>query len=190
MNDIQNSSLSKLINNFAMFGVLLLVSYIGIPKLYNITVCDKMNDEDQYYARMFILFYFIVVIFSLFVDGSTNSDMTEMLVGFFFIFWAILTYVLILDIGSSTENEFDITTFFKFVIDVLKYTFLNYYRLSFMLIFFIILIITVCLVKVTDDKGKKQMYIESKKGLRTFLWILLLVIPTIIGLTSWIVEDT
>ena len=190
MNDIQKSSLSQLINNFAMFGVLLLISYIGIPKLYNITVCDKMNDQDQYYARMFILFYFIVIIFSLFVDGSNNSDMSEMLVGFFFIFLAILTYVLILDIGSSTENDFNITTFITFIIEVLKYTFFNYYRLSFMLIFSIILTITVCLVKVDDDRGIKQMYIESKQGLRTFLWILLLVIPTIIGLTSWIIEDT
>jgi len=55
MNDIQKSSVSTLINNFAMFSILLIICYIGIPQLYSAAVCEKnMGDEDQYYSRIFI----------------------------------------------------------------------------------------------------------------------------------------
>lgn len=184
MGDIQNSSLSKLINNFAMFGVLLLVSYVGIPKLYNMAVCDKMNDEDQYYARIFILFYFIIVIFALFVDGSADGDMTELLVGFFFIFLAILTYVLVLDVGSNNDQDFNISTFIIFFVEVLSYVLFKPKNLAIIILFFVILMITVCLVK--DNDG--NTFITTKTGKKTTAWLSLLVIPTFAGLITWIIE--
>jgi len=184
MGDIQNSSLSKLMNNFAMFGVLLLVSYIGIPKVYNMAVCDKMNDEDQYYARIFILFYFIIVIFSLFVDGSVDGDMTELLVGFFFIFLAILTYVLVLDVGSNSDQDFDISVFIIFAVEALSYVLFKPKNLAIIILFFVILMITVCIVKDKDG----NTFITTKTGKKTTAWLSLLVIPTFAGLITWIIE--
>jgi len=184
MNDIQNSSVSKLINNFVMFGFLLLVSYIGIPKLYDIAVCEKMDDNEQYYARIFILFYFVVVIFSLFVDGSKDGDMNELLAGFFFVFLAIITYVLVLDVDTNTEKTFEISIFIYFVIQVISYAIFNLKNLAINIILFIILIITVSLVK--DKNGNK--FITTKQGIKTTCWITLLAIPTFSGLINWIVK--
>lgn len=181
MSDLQNSSISKLLNNFVMFGILLLVSYVGIPKLYNYAVCDKLGDEQQYYARTFILFYFVVVISALFIDGSINSDMREIFIGFFFIFLAIITYVLVLDVGTSADFTFNIGTFITFVVKSVIYLF---YPKNLAIISIFEAILIVCGIFIKDKDGNR--YASTAHGLKLMLWIGLLAIPTIIGLITWI----
>jgi hypothetical protein len=177
MGDIQNSSISKLLNNFVMFGILLLVSYIGIPKLYNYAVCDKLSDEEQYYARAFIVFYFIVIISSLFIDGSMNGNMTELFMGFFFIFLAIITYVLVLDVGTSSDFNFNIGTFVTFVVKVIFYIFKP---TNFAIVSIFEAILIVCYFFMKDKDGNRII------PTNIVIWIGLLMIPSIVGLITWI----
>ena len=182
MSDIQSSSLTKLITNFATFGILLLVCYIGIPKLYNAAVCDKLSDENQYYARIFISLYFIFVILGLFIQGATTNNMFEILIGFFFVFLAILTYILVLDIGTNS-NDFEIQKLAIFIVEVFIYLF-NPKNPTFWLIGFFVMFLCLTLYVKTDSDGNNMLFTNNGKTIAS--WLGIIFIPTISGLITWI----
>jgi len=182
MNDIQKSSVSTLINNFAMFSILLIICYIGIPQLYSAAVCEKnMGDEDQYYSRIFIFVYFAVVIFALFVQGSVNQDMNELLAGFFFMFLAVLTYILVLDNGNN-DIAFNIKDFVVFIFGILNHLF-NPTKTTIYIIGFFLAMVLISSFFMKDNDG--HVFISSNKGQIAICWISILVIPTVSGLITW-----
>ena len=182
MNDIQKSSVSTLINNFAMFSILLIICYVGIPQLYSAAVCEKnMGDEDQYYSRIFIFVYFAVVIFALFVQGSVNQDMNELLAGFFFMFLAVLTYILVLDNGNN-DIVFNIKDFVVFIFGILNHLF-NPTKTTIYIIGFFLAMVLISSFFMKDNDG--NVFISSNKGQIAICWISILVIPTVSGLITW-----
>jgi len=187
MNDIQSSSITLLVTNFAIFGILLFVCYIGIPKLYNAAVCDKLSDEDQYYARTFISLYFIFVILGLFIQGATTGNMFEILIGFLFVFLAVLTYILVLDIGTI-ENNFDIQKLVFFIVQVFIYLF-DPRQPTFWLIGFFVMFLCLTLYVNKDSNGNS--IISSSSGEVKYIqtlawWSIAIFIPTISGIITWI----
>lgn len=182
MNDIQKSSVSTLINNFAMFSILLIICYVGIPQLYSAAVCEKnMSDEDQYYSRIFIFVYFSVVIFALFVQGSANQDMNELLAGFFFMFLAVLTYILVLD-SETSDIVFKIKDFVVFIFGILNHLF-NPSKITIYIIGFFLAMVLISSFFMKDNDG--NVFISSNKGQIAICWISILVLPTISGLITW-----
>jgi hypothetical protein len=182
MNDIQKSSVSTLINNFAMFSILLILCYVGIPQLYSAAVCEKnMSDEDQYYSRIFIFVYFAIVIFALFVQGSVNQDMNQLLAGFFFMFLAVLTYILVLDNGTS-DIIFNIKDFVVFIFGILNHLF-NPRKITIYIIGFFLAMVLISSFFMKDNDG--NVFISSNKGQIAICWISILVLPTVSGLITW-----
>jgi len=183
MNDIQKSSVSTLISNFAMFSILLIVCYVGIPQLYNAAVCKKnMDDKDEYNSRIFIFVYFAIVIFTLFIQVSVNHDMNELLAGFFFMFLAVLTYILVLDNGTS-DGEFDIKSFVVFIFGILNHLFNPRQSSTIYLILFFIFMVLISSLLMKDSDG--NIFASTDKGKIAISWISILVIPTISGLITW-----
>ena len=200
MQDIQHSSMAQLSSNFLFFGFIVFVAYMGIPRFYNMAICDKMSkNEDKISAKAFIMMYLLIICVALFFEGQKNGNMTELLAGSAFVFFTILTYVLI----SNEENRegvtgnFDIGNFIGFLTGVTKHLFSADCLPMIILLWIFLMVILVCLAFVPGQKSKlpkDDVYVEgasiTKDQFRDyFSWIGILVIPTIVGTLTWITSE-
>jgi len=197
MQDIQHSSMAQLSSNFLFFGFVVFVAYMGIPRFYNMAICDKMSsNEDKISAKAFIMMYLLIICVVLFYEGQQNGNMTELLAGSAFVFFTILTYILI----SNEENRegvtgsFNLPQFIGFLTGVLKHLIGPNCLPMIIVLWIILLIILVCLAFIPGQKSnlpKDDVYVEGASITRDqfrdyFCWIGLLVIPTIVGTMTWI----
>ena len=192
MQDIQHSSVAQLSSNFLFFGMIVFVTYLGVPRFYNMAICDKMpNDADKKSAKAFIMLYLFVVCIALFLDGQNNGNMTELLAGAAMIFFAIFTFLLI----SSEERKnginigFNMPNFIGFIVGVASH--LGNYKttLPMMIALWILLmVILVCLAFIPNmnGQGNNGAIITMDQFRDYFCWIGILVIPTIVGTLTWI----
>jgi len=205
MQDIQHSSMAQLTSNLLFFGFVVFVAYLGIPRFYNLAICDKMSEpQDRISAKAFIMLYLLIICIVLFYDGQQNGNMTELLAGSALVFFTILTYILI----SNEENKnrdlngsFKASEFIGFLTAVLK--FLMDHCLPMMIVMWIILmVILVCLawIPTSTSNLKRDSPGDTKQGNAYitgatitmdqfrdyFCWFGLLVIPTLVGTLTWI----
>jgi hypothetical protein len=183
MSDIQHSSFAQLCTNFALFGIILLAAYIGVPKLYNLAVCERMQGNDVMYAKSFIILYLMIISLALFAGGNQSGNMKEMLAGFFIIFLTIITYILIsneeLAANRSFEN-FNMIDFISFVGGVVGFIFENCLAGIFVLWTILAIILVILAYAVKKDDGKPV--ITNTQFRDIMLWVGLVAIPTLVGL--------
>ena len=197
MQDIQHSSMAQLSSNFLFFGFIVFVAYLGIPRFYNMAICEKnFSDNDKISAKAFIMMYLLIICIVLFIDGQKNGNMTELLAGSAMVFFTILTYILI----SIEENRegvtgiFTLPQFVGFLFGVMKHLIGPNCLPMIIVLWIILMIILVCLAFVPGQKGKlpkDDVYVEgasiTKDQFRDyFSWIGFVVIPTIVGTVTWI----
>ena len=197
MQDIQHSSMAQLTSNFLFFGFIVFVAYMGIPRFYNLAICDKMtNHEDRVSAKVFIMMYLLIICIVLFYQGQQTGNMTELLAGSAFVFFTILTYVLI----ANEENRegvsanFTVPHFIGFLTGVINFLISAKCLPMIVMLCIFLMVILVCLAFVPGQKSnlpKDDVYIEgasiTKDQFRDyFCWIGFLVIPTIVGTMMWI----
>ena len=185
MSDIQNSSFAKLCSNFALFGIILLAAYIGIPQLYETIVLNRMHEaDDVMYSKYFIVAYFMLVATVLFISGNRLNNMIEMVAGFFMVFLAILTYILISNEESKSNRVFDdfnVGNFFRFAGSVVQFLAKNCLPIIGVLWAILFVIMTVLLFTKNSD-GKT---IVDKQQYWAFgFWLGIVAIPTVVGLVK------
>ena len=200
MQDIQHSSMAQLSSNFLFFGFVVFVAYMGIPRFYNMAICDKMDkNEDKISAKAFIMMFLLIICVVLFYEGQQNGNMTELLAGSAFVFFTILTYILI----SNEENRegvtgsFSLPQFIGFLTGVLKHLIGPNCLPIIIVLWIILMIILVCLAWIPVKGGKltiKEAYVAGASITMDqfrdyFCWIGILVIPTIVGTLTWITSD-
>ncbi len=199
MQDIQHSSMAQLSSNFLFFGFVVFVAYMGIPRFYNMAICDKMDkNEDKISAKAFIMMYLLIICVVLFYEGQQNGNMTELLAGSAFVFFTILTYVLI----SNEENKnkitgsFNLPQFAGFLTGVMKHLSSSNCFPMMIVLWIILMVILVCLAWIPVKGGKltrKEAYVAGASITMDqfrdyFCWIGILVIPTIVGTLTWITQ--
>jgi hypothetical protein len=183
MSDIQNSSFAKLCSNFALFGIMLLAAYIGVPKLYNLAVCEKMEGDNIMYAKSFIIFFLLIVSLSLFANGNQNGNIIEMMAGFFIIFLTIVTYILISNeelAANRSFSNFNMIDFITFIGGVIGFLFEKCLAPIFVL--WVILLIILVILTYAAKKDNGDPAITSTQFRDIMLWVGLVAIPTMVGI--------
>jgi hypothetical protein len=195
MQDIQNSSVAQLSSNFLFFGVVVFAIYLGVPRFYNMAICDKMNDKDRKSAKVFIMMYLFILCIALFMDGQNNGNMTELLAGSAIIFFSIFTYLLISneERRNNVSGEFNAPHYIEFLGGVTRHILNIKTTLPMIFVLWIILmVILVCLAFIPNlnGPGNNGAIITMDKFRDYFCWIGILVIPTVVGTLTWITQPT
>jgi hypothetical protein len=183
MSDIQHSSFAQLCTNFALFGIMLLAAYIGIPKLYNLAVCEKMDGDQIMYAKSFIILFLMVISLALFAGGNQSGNMKEMIAGFFIIFLTIITYILISNeelAANRSFGNFNMIDFFSFIGGVAGFIFEK--CLASIFVLWIILLTILVILSYSAKKDNGEPVITNTQFRDIMLWVGLVAIPTIVGL--------
>ena len=193
MNDIQNSSIAQLSSNFLFFGVCVFVIYMGVPRFYNMAICDKMTDDkDRKSAKAFIMMYLLALCIALFMDGQNTGNMTELLAGSAIIFFSIFTYLLISneERKNNVRDGFDTASFVSFVGGVVRHLFKPNTVITMVFLWIILTAILVSLAFIPNQNGPgaNGAIITMDKFRDYFCWIGILVIPTIVGTLTWITQ--
>ena len=183
MSDIQHSSFARLCTNFALFGIILLAAYIGIPKLYNLAVCEKMQGNDIMYAKSFIILYLMTISLALFANGNQSGNMIEMIAGFFVIFLTIITYILISNEELAANRSFEgfnMIDFITFVGGVIGFIFEK--CLAGIFVLWVILVVILVILAYAAKKDDGEPVITNTQFRDIMLWVGLVAIPTMVGL--------
>ena len=183
-NDMQNSSFIHLCSNFALFALILVAAYIGIPGLYRVLV-RKYNGAEHYYVQILFVGYFCALFAGLLGEGFSKGNMKEISAGIVMVVLAVLSYVLISFelIGLKTEKKnidigsFNLRGLGEFFIDCIIFLITDAYIL--ILACWIVLVVTLVILKFVYDR-------DSKKILDYGLWIGLAGIPPAAGIFTYV----
>lgn len=167
--DLQNSSFMQLCSNFAMFGLLLIAAYVGIPSLFD-TLTKNASGPEYTYVQLALVGYFCIIFIGLFAEGFTTGNMLQISAGIAVVVLAVLTYVITTYklLGMKIEGGFDAKDFGMFIAGLIAFLITDAYLL--ILVSWIFLAVSlVIMVYVYDYKSQFVIDIGLWVGLAGIL---------------------